>query len=40
MVFSNFNMEQFMAHATTGTRATRAEPQQGNDDEVLASGRV
>ena len=46
MVYSKFNMEQFMAHATTGTSAAggvaaRAErQQQGNDDEVLVSGRV
>ena len=45
MVYSDFNMEQFMAHATTGTSAAgglaaRAERQQGNDDEVLVSGRV
>jgi hypothetical protein len=45
MVYSNFIMEEFMAHTTTGTSAAggvaaRAEWQQGNDDEVLVSGRV
>ncbi len=39
MVYSNFNMKKFMAHATTGTSAAggveaRAERQQGNDDDV------
>ena len=46
MVYSDFNMEQFMAHATSGTSAagvvaSRAERQHSDDDdEVVVRSRA